>query len=38
MMPFSFQGLGAAALLIMVGILSLNQFFQYLRGKREHQH
>ena len=36
MMPFSFQGLGAAALLIMIGILSLNQLIQHLRDRHQH--
>ena len=33
MLPFSYQGFGFTAILVMVGILSLGQLVKYLRDR-----
>ncbi len=33
MMPFSFEGFGFTAMIIMVAVLSANQVLQYLRDR-----
>lgn len=36
-MPFSYSTYGALAILVMVGILTINQIIQYFRNRR-HKH
>jgi hypothetical protein len=37
MLPFSYQGFGFTAILVMVGILSAGQLLKYLREKFHHR-